>query len=386
MRYNLKLDFYLRFYTHPGESILVTGNIPELGKGQLTAAMPLTYVNGDFWHGSIVLSEAPLDPIRYHYILKNTDGTLTEEGGDEKFIDPQSITTGEIQVIDTWNFAGEFENVFDTSPFRNVLLPPHKAVRKARTNGTITAIFRVKAPLLEEQEVVCLSGSATGLNDWNEEDPLLLAPIGEWWTIALPLAPESFPLEYKYGVYHKKEKKMTRWEQGPNRYVPGDARPDKVSILHDGFAHLPNTTWHGAGVSIPVFSLRSKESMGVGEFTDLEQLVDWAVKCGLKLIQLLPVQDTSATHTWVDSYPYAAISAFALHPIYLNLEKCAGKKNSSLIKPLNKKKKELNVLPDLDYERVMKIKLLTVKELYELQKEEFQKNPDFIEFFDRNKD
>ncbi|HLZ87133.1 MAG TPA: 4-alpha-glucanotransferase, partial [Puia sp.] len=333
----LKLDFYLRFYTRPGQSILLVGDIPELGGGQLCAAIPLEYVNGEFWHASVALTTEPSSPIYYHYVLRNPDGTLTEEFGDDKFIDPDKMEAPEVQVIDTWNFAGEFENVFFTSPFRNVLLPAHKAVRKARVKGTVTCIFRVKAPLLEENEVVGLLGSATGLNDWKEDDPLLLAPAGDWWTIALPLSHESFPLDYKYGIYNKKEKRLTRFETGPNRHVPGDARPNKLTILHDGFVRLPNSTWHGAGVSIPVFSLRSKDSMGVGEFTDLELLVDWAVKGGLRLIQLLPVHDTTANHNWLDSYPYAAISAFALHPIYLNLEKCAGKKNAALIRPLNKK-------------------------------------------------
>ena len=39
------------------------------------------------------------------------------------------------------------------------------------------------------------------------------------------------------------------------------------------------------------------------------------------MIQLLPINDTTAMHSWTDSYPYAAISAFALHPLYLNLKK-----------------------------------------------------------------
>ena len=103
---------------------------------------------------------------------------------------------------------------------------------------------------------------------------------------------------------------------------------DSLTILHDGFIHLPNSTWKGAGVSIPVFSLRSKDSLGTGEFSDIRLLVDWAHKTGLKLIQILPVNDTSATGSWMDSYPYGAISAFALHPIYLNLEEMAGKKNA----------------------------------------------------------
>ncbi len=380
----MKLDFYLRFFTHPGESILLTGHLAELGNGDVAAALPMEYVNGEFWHVTVTVAAMPPTPVTYHYILRGIDGALTEEWGDDKTVEAHGEGVEELSVIDTWNFAGEFENVFSTAPFRNVLLPQHRGGKKQKLKGAVTHVFRVKAPLLHEDELVCLLGNALALRDWQENDPLLLSDEGDWWTIYLSIPPESFPLEYKYGVYDKKEKRLTRYEAGPNRQLPGDARPKKVSILHDGFVHLPNTGFKAAGVSIPVFSLRSKDSLGVGEFTDVPLLVDWAVKCGLRLVQILPVNDTTATHTWVDSYPYAAISAFALHPIYLNLEVCAGKKYLELIKPLHKKQKELNALPTVDYEQVLKIKLLVVKELYELQKEEFEKNQDFQSFFAAN--
>jgi 4-alpha-glucanotransferase len=380
----MKIDFYLRFYTHPGQSILVTGNISQLGNDDIQSALALDYVNGEFWHASIVLGSLPEEPLRYHYVLRNEDGTLTEEWGDDKVVEFPASGISEVQVIDTWNYAGEYENVFYTNPFQEVLLPRHKPAKKSRASGQPSHEFLVKAPLLASDEVVCLLGNGTTLHDWDESDPLLLSPEGSWWRLRLSVPPEAFPIEYKYGVYNKKEKSFVRFETGPNRGLPGDARKGKVSIIHDGFVHLPNTGWKGAGVAIPVFSLRSKHSMGVGEFTDIRLLVDWAVKCGLRLVQLLPIQDTTATYTWLDSYPYAAISAFALHPIYLNLEKCAGRKYADLVKPLKKKQKELNALTELDYEQVIKIKLLTVKELYELQKEEFKKDPGFLDFFAGN--
>ena len=380
----MKVDFYLRFYTHPGQSILLTGNIAELGNGDATAAVPLEYVNGEFWHGSVTVPETPSVPFHYHYILRGADGSLIEEWGDDKHIGAPPADIAEVHVIDTWNYAGEYENVFSTAPFRKVLLPRHKAGKKGKSPATYTHTFRVKAPLLAAEEIVCLLGNAVALCDWNESEPLLLHPEGDWWTLSLSIPPEAFPLEYKYGIYHKKAKRFLRFEDGPNRVVPGDARPNKVSILHDGFMRQPNTGFRGAGVSIPVFSLRSKGSMGVGEFTDLPGLIDWAVKCGLRLVQILPVNDTTANHTWHDSYPYAAISAFALHPIYLNLEECAGKQYADLLKPLHKKQKELNALPELDYEQVIKIKLLAIKELYYLLKEELEDDPDFRTFFAQN--
>ncbi len=66
----------------------------------------------------------------------------------------------------------------------------------------------------------------------------------------------------------------------------------------------------------------------------------------------------------MDSYPYAAISAFALHPLYINLEKVAGKKHTELVDSLKKKQKQLNELPEVNYEEVIRFKLAVLKELY----------------------
>ncbi|HEX9511568.1 MAG TPA: 4-alpha-glucanotransferase [Puia sp.] len=381
---NVKIEFYLRFFTHPGQSVSISGNIGVLGLDDPEKAWPLQYLNGEFWHGTLLLEEPVTSPLRYHYVLRNEDGTITEEWGDDRVLEEPGAGVEEIQTIDTWNYAGEFENVFFTAPFRQVLLahPPNKG---AKTKGPVSHIFKVKAPLLKKEEVLCLSGNGKALKDWDTDAPILMTLEGNWWVCRLNIPKESFPVEYKYGVYQQKAKKFLQFEQGPNRVLHGDAHKNKINILHDGFAHLPNTTWRGAGVAIPVFSLRTKKSFGVGEFTDLKGLIDWASACGLKLVQLLPVNDTSANHNWLDSYPYAAISAFALHPIYLNLEKCAGRKYAGLLKPLRNKQKELNELPELDYEAVMKIKLLAVKELYEVQKEEFGNDPGYLSFFEQNK-
>lgn len=73
------------------------------------------------------------------------------------------------------------------------------------------------------------------------------------------------------------------------------------------------------GVSIPVAALRTGESCGVGEFADLASLGSWCRDAGLDLIQVLPVNDTGG-----NSSPYSAISAFALHPLYLRLQALPG--------------------------------------------------------------
>jgi 4-alpha-glucanotransferase len=382
---NVKIDFYLRFHTHPGQSLHISGNSADLGDEKLAHALPMQYMDAEFWHASLEIDESRIGSLRYHYLLRNEDGTYTEEWGDDRVICLNRPGIEEVQVMDTWNHAGEYDNAFFTSPFQQILIRHPQSENDHRADEPVTHLFKVKAPLLKKDELLCLAGGGKALHDWNTASPLLMELEGNWWVCRLPIPKESFPIEYKYGVWHRKNKEFIRFEEGPNRLLPGDAHKKKINILHDGFAHLPNNTWRGAGVAIPVFSLRSKRSFGVGEFTDLKGLVNWARRTGLKLIQILPVNDTTADHNYYDSYPYAAISAFALHPLYLNLEKAAGHRHAELIKPLRKRQKELNDLPQVDYEQVMKIKLSAARELYNLQQDEFLADTAFREFFHGNR-
>ncbi|HYO22023.1 MAG TPA: 4-alpha-glucanotransferase, partial [Flavisolibacter sp.] len=223
------------------------------------------------------------------------------------------------------------------------------------------------------------------LGAWNIEAPLLLTKKGDWWTTEANLSNESLPVSYKYGVVNTETGTFIRFETGDNRFLFSDDLANKRTIIHDAFIRLPNTVWKGAGIAIPVFSLRTASSFGIGEFTDVRPLTDWAKETGLKLIQLLPINDTSATFTWKDSYPYAAISAFALHPVYINLAKVAGKKFTQTIKSIAKKQKQLNALPEIDYDQVIGFKLNILRELYEMDAQEFLQDKDYHEFFEDNK-
>ncbi|MBL7698291.1 MAG: 4-alpha-glucanotransferase [Chitinophagaceae bacterium] len=381
----MKIHFYIRYYTRPGESLHVTGNIEELGDGDYKNAFALEWLDSQYWHGVLQVDPTHVTKIRYKYIFKNVNGEMLPDGCRDRVIDISKTGIEEIQLTDTWNHSGEFENVFYTDPFRKVLLRDHHGKVKAKSPKKFTHIFRVKAPLLKKNETIFLLGNAEATGNWNLDAPLLLAQENEWWTIKLNMPKEAFPLFYKYGVYNTDQKKVVEYEAGENRLLQNEPSLKKLSIVHDGFVRIPNNTWKGAGVSIPVFSLRSKDSFGVGEFCDLKLLADWAKKTKLRLIQLLPVNDTISTNTWKDSYPYSSISAFALHPIYLNLEEVAGKHDAHIIKPLRKKQKQLNDLVEVDYEEVLKLKLSTARELFELQKEKFITDEDFMLFFKENK-
>lgn len=387
----MKFQFYLRFHTQYGQSLWISGNTEELGNDDPAKALLMDYLNDDFWAVSIEIKRKDLAKrISYKYLMKDENGEWIREWGRDRFVEEVKKEVQEVQLTDTWNHAGEYENAFFTAPFNKVLLKRNAPKTGKSQDKDPSHIFKVKAPLLQKNEAVCLLGSADKLADWATDKPVLLKKEngdspGDWWVARLDLNGESFPIAYKYGVYDTKEKKFLRFEEGNNRLVYSDASRKKLTIQHDGFVHLPNNSWKGAGVAIPVFSLRSKNSFGVGEFSDIKLLADWAARTGLKLIQLLPVNNTMSSFTWMDSYPYSAISAFALHPLYVNLAKVAGKEYADELELLQTKQQELNQLSEVDYEEVMKYKFAVLKKLYDAMGAETLASDDFKQFFKENK-
>lgn len=379
----MKIEFYLQYHTRFGQRLSIVGNIPELGKEQNEKALLMTFMNEQYWYAAIEVNPKEHDNIHYHYLMTNEVGETEEDGEKDRYLHISKSDADILIVRDTWNFGGNYGNAFYTAPFEEVFFK-NKKQSKAKKVSSFTHTFKVKAPLLAEDEIVCLSGSVDELANWNTEKPVLMEKHDDWWIAKVDLSKAEFPLTYKYGLYNNKKELFARFEDGDNRLLSLEKGKHKEVIIHDGFIHLPNTTWHGAGVAIPVFSLRSNDSFGVGEFTDIKLLVDWANETGLRLIQLLPVNDTTATFTWKDSYPYAAISAFALHPLYINLSKVAGKKQRSIVQALAKKQEQLNALSEVDYEQVMKHKTEVLKELYQQQHNDFLEDEDYKDFFKAN--
>jgi len=378
----MKVDFYLRFHTQFGQMLAITGNLPVLGNNEQDKALLMTFLSDELWQASIEIDPSQFDTLHYRYIFINEKGEVKKEAEKERFVDIKKASH-DLLLADIWNDASFFENSFYTAPFHEVFFKDRKKL-KLKKNNSYTHQFKLKAPLLSSNEAVCLLGSSDALGHWNTGTPILLSKKGNWWTVHLEIPASEFAVSYKYGVYDLKKGEFVRFENGDNRILHNDGSINKKTIIHDGFLRLPVNKWKGSGVAIPVFSLRSNNSFGIGEFNDIKLLVDWANEVGLKMIQLLPVNDTSATHTWKDSYPYAAISAFALHPIYVNLQKVAGKKGTGVIKALNKKQKQLNQLSEIDYEQVINFKTNVLRELFELDNLDFLKEEKFKDFFEDN--
>ena len=200
------------------------------------------------------------------------------------------------------------------------------------------------------------------------------------WMLSVNVEHVNLPLEYKY-VTVDEHHQVSRWEEGPNREVSSEvlspsvgsvehgARSEdsplrraaglldgEVLVLHGGMLRLCEDVWKAAGVVVPVFSLRSENSYGVGDFGDLCKLVDWASTVGMKMIQLLPINDTTTVHGWTDSHPYNCISVFALHPHYIDLEQLPPLRNKQDRMAFNRQRRELNALKESDYMAVDRIK------------------------------
>jgi len=383
-----RITFQLRFTTSFGQELFVTGNHPKLGNGNMDDAIRLEFFNDEFWYTIINVNKEDLSssPITYNYFLKNADGTISYDCGSDKQIDLNS-NCKEILRIDGWNYTGYLQNAFYTVPFKKILLPTHTNSFKVSKPRKITHTFQTKFPLIKAHQTICLIGSSEKLGKWNTEKVILLSrKDGEdLFKVDLDLSKEKFPIQYKYGLFNTTENKFLAFEDGENRVLFDEVKTNKKTIVNDAFANFPVNTWRGAGVAIPVFSLRSEKSFGVGEFTDMKLMVDWCSQVGLKLIQILPINDTIANHSWKDSYPYAAISAFALHPIYINLEATTDKENFSLLKEIEKDRIALNKKQHVDYEKVVDIKLTFLKKIFKLQHKKTFESESYQSFYNDNK-
>ncbi len=197
----MKLQFYLRFHTRFGQSLLISGNTDELGNNDPAKALPLDYLNEEFWSGTIEIKKKDLQKnISYKYILKNEEGELLYEWGNDRQLEIQLKDLQEIQLMDTWNHAGEYENAFYSDAFNKVLLKQNHTKGKASSDKYFTHLFKVKAPLLRKNEVVCLAGNGNKLGDWSEEKPVLLSRDGDWWTGKIGDRTGTFPSNYVQNI------------------------------------------------------------------------------------------------------------------------------------------------------------------------------------------
>jgi len=385
------LRFTLPFRTTWGQRLVVCGSEPALGAWNLDHALSLHYQPAaGVWTQEISLPDEQPGTVAYKYVLLDErTGSQDWEWGPNRTMDYDGRQFGRVVLADYWRPAAQDSNELHTAAFTKALMRrPESAAKAAPAARLADSVvrFQLAAPRVDSDHQLCVLGSDPALGAWDARKAVLLSDQSyPTWTADVALEYPERTSQYKYGIWDPREKKIVHLETGDDRLLPASAERKTLRVLADETFRYPNGNWRGAGVALPVFALRSRRGLGVGEFQDLKLLVDWAAAAGLKMVQILPINDTTATHTWVDSYPYAAISVFALHPQYLNLDDVAELAEAADRRELDRLRDELNARDFVDYEPVMEAKWRFIRKLYRQEKEKFLADPEFRAFREEQK-
>ena len=341
------INIQLQYHTAWGESIQL-----HVGKRHI----PMDYSFGGFWQ--IMLSGREIhDGDAFSFEVVRDGKTVQKEWRGHHF----KAARAQKNMIVRSRWQGRPSNsAFYASAFSDVIFrrPDGVSFRHPRNEGPDmgNVCIRFAAAEVRSHEAVGLVGSGPVLGEWKKVH-LLSDSHFPWWFITLDI---TQPVEYKFVIVDRKSGEIRRWEEGPNHFLAEIPPKDTQLIIADLEPRFNTEPWRGAGVAVPVFSLRTEDSFGVGEFHDIKKLVDWAVASGQNVIQLLPINDTTMTHTWQDSYPYNAVSSFALHPQFIHLPDAGVRRTAAYLK----KKAELNALPAMDYEAANGAKLEMLRKQY----------------------
>jgi 4-alpha-glucanotransferase len=250
-----------------------------------------------------------------------------------------------------------------------------------------TIRLKVRAPQLRMGEKLAIVGEPESLGAWN---PLKAIVMDEHeyneWAVSLDAAQLPFGrFEFKFMVIGN-ETDSPMWEPGANRSIEvPETGANEVVVYELPQAYFPIYPWKGAGTVVPIFSLRSEGSFGVGDFGDLKLMIDWVSKTEQRFLQVLPINDTNITHTWQDSYPYNSISIYALHPQYTDFRQLPEIKDKEKKEKFEQLRQELNTLSQIDYERMFSAKMDYLHELFAQEWTTVKRRASYKEFFEENK-
>ena len=394
----MKLKFSIRYHTAWGESLHVNIDFYSLDGTVRHQNLLMETEDGELWTletSALMSRQHPLSHIQYRYQVEDSDEQVLRKEWDMipriYFFD----ATKDYVFPDEWRDSPLPIHLYSSA----YLTTQHRTADQLQALHMPlfrrTILFRVSAPQLKSGQLVAVCGSHPAIGSWNTSRylPLEYAGDGEWM-LTVNAQGWLLPIEYKYVVVDGNTHELAAWEEGDNRVVTIDEIngnsseiPDgQVLVLYGGHLRLAEETWRAAGVAIPVFSLRSEHSYGVGDFGDLRRMVDWAVATGMKVIQVLPVNDTTTDGRWHDSYPYNIVSMFALHPHYVDLEAAGTLRSKAQMTKFLRRRQELNALSYSDYEAVDRVKTEYLQLLFEEQGKSVLDSKDFKAFVADNED
>jgi len=375
----MQCQFYLKVSTEFGQSVsLVIENQSEVSEKETFISMQ--YLDENCWQTTIDVESSGFlkGDVSYRYVIHQSNGSIATEANASRCIRRKYTTNIGLEIRDEWQTLTIEKKVFSSKAF-DILLNNSTDVTVQICNRP-THHFEVIATQLPEGKGICLMGDKS-LNNWDANQPILLGYNNGHWSVSLDLNKADFPVEYKFGICDVRSNKLLHFEEGQNRILTAPDHSSKTTIINAA-VDLRKYAWKGTGINVQLSSLKSMKSWGVGDFSDIHLLVDWSKQTGIKMIQLLPINDTTATKTTADSYPYSAVSAFALHPMFLNIEQVAKQYDLKLPVHFSKAGKAFNESPSLIYDEVAKLKEMAARWIFDSIRLSFYASSDFKNYLD----
>ena len=372
----MTVQFNIEYKAMFGEQIVVNIQTEE---GELK--LPLETTDGERWACDWCV-ESPEKSYTYYYSVEREGKAVKTEWLMIKHqFDVNAKKAAVYTLYDHWKTMPEDAFLY-SSAFTDCI--NHQAPQKMKPE-TCSKIVRliVRAPQLRDGERLGVLGADKALGVWDVQKilPMTQHTYNEWVADIDATHLEGSHLEFKFVAFRNAKNELL-WETSMNRTVdlPEMKAGELVSYeLDQAFFALYNRKL--AGTQVPVFSLRTRKSAGIGDFGDLKTMIDFVASTGQKVLQLLPINDTTITHTWTDSYPYSCISVFAIHPQYADLHALPELKDAKARAEAEKTRAELNALDKIDYEKVNDFKINYLRQIFNQEGEKMMKTAEYKAFF-----
>lgn len=376
----MRVKFNIEYYTNFGEQLFLN----LLGEGNESKRYPMSTYDGHGWFVEIPVAQKS-DYVDYYYTVC-VDGV---EQRREFVIVPHRFELSSPKslhytVFDQWQDMPEDAYKYSSAYTECVLVRPR--VLSSPTDYPRTIRLKVRSTEVRAGQQLALVGGPAYLGGWNFRNALLMVEHQyHEWVVSLDADHLPGRFEFKFILLNSDGSGLPVWEEGDNRVLDfPELEKGQVLVCELPRPVLPVVTWKAAGTVIPVFSLRSEGSYGVGDFGDLKAMIDWCVKTRQRVLQILPINDTTITHTWQDSYPYNSISIYALHPQYMDLRQLPPLKDDAQRERFEQLRKELNVLPQIDYERMMNAKMEYLQATFSQEGARLKRSKNYKDFLAAN--
>jgi len=378
----MRIAFNLEYQTTFGEELAL--NILTDGK---TEQHKMTTLDGYHWLCELSKAVKTKTHIDYFYsVMKGEEQARCEWLTEPHRLEFVATKGARYTVYDHWIDIPEDSYLY-SSAFTECVAARERHMSEETAYGK-TVRLKVRAPQLRWNERLAVIGGGEALGDWEAKRALNMAEHeNNEWVITLDADKLPDTIEFKFVSLDEEIDVTPLWENGMNRTVKiPKLEQGEVVVYELSQAFFPVYPWKGAGTVIPIFSLRSEGSFGVGDFGDLQKMIDWCAKTRQRVLQVLPINDTNMTFTWQDSYPYNSISIYALHPQYTDFRQLPQLKDQERKAYYDALQKELNALPQIDYERMNNAKMAYLRELYAQEGSKMMKTEAFKLFFEQNKE